>query len=75
MTSSEILKELATYCLGDPDIDTLNKISEVASITAMKLKNNLDPIYLKTVDGALEAWSKKEKTPREFRSLFRKERV
>ena len=67
-----ILQEVAKYCAGNPDTDTMNKISEVVSLTAMsrrgRLRKDLDDGY----KGALAKWVNAEPTTREFKSVFRK---
>jgi hypothetical protein len=66
-----ILKELVKYCKEKPDLDTLNKISETTSLTAMKIKNKLDPLQKETLEKAFDSWESGSKTPKEFRGLFR----
>jgi len=67
----DILKDLVLYCSSEPDLDTLNKISETTSLTAMKIKDKLDPLQKETLDKAFASWKDGSRTPKEFRGLFR----
>ena len=69
--SSNVLKVIAEYCNNEPDLDTLNKICEVASLTGMKLKDKLDTYQTLIFDNALNCWTRGEPTPEGFKNTFR----
>lgn len=70
--SSDVLKVIAEYCNNEPDLDTLNKICEIASLTGMKLKNKLDSYQTLIFDSAITCWVKGESTPEAFKNTFRR---
>ena len=72
MTDKQILKHIVTYCKGrNVDLKTLNKISETVSMTAQKIKGKLSPTQEIVFDAAVKSWAKGDKTPAEFKGIFR----
>ena len=67
-----ILQEVAKYCAGNPDTDTMNKISEVVSLTAMSKRGRLRKDFDDCYKEVLAKWVDGEPTTREFKSVFRK---
>ena len=67
----KIVHDMAVYCSGNPDLDTLNKIVETNSLTIMKRRGRLTPEQIIELDRAYLSWSKGDKTPFEFKEAFR----
>lgn len=72
MKDNEILKSLVEYCSSkNVDLDTLNKIAETTSLTAMKVKNRLSVEQLSIYKDVMKEWAEGNPTTREFKGIFR----
>ncbi len=68
----EILKAVVEYCLSEEtDFDTMNKISEIISLTAQKKKGRMSQYQEKIFDKATSQWKDGSPTPSEFKGTFR----
>ena len=67
----KILKELAKYCSGEISVDTLNKMSELITLTAMKKKGNMHEMKQVVFEEALAEWKEGNITPTKFKQAFR----
>ncbi len=72
MTKQEILKAVTEYCIRDSaDFDTMNKISEVVSLTAQKKRGRMSQYQIKIFNNAVNNWKVGSPTPSEFKGTFR----